>query len=185
MGQLLQRLSTRWASLRGRTSSECIRIYMTVARKWTLFGAKLFEAEPLSSTLQHNTRVWLAVHETGVSVLEFNSIKVLVSHPHKNIVTFGACGQDFMLLVASGSGTSTSKDKPTEKHLFAMASSKVRDVPLLIASYINSAQQQKATAHHLSAPALMLAQSGKLRSKESRSKSPPAACRPSKAPTLL
>ncbi|XP_057198599.1 pleckstrin homology domain-containing family H member 2-like isoform X2 [Triplophysa rosa] len=185
MGQLLQRLSTRWASLRGRTSSECIRIYMTVARKWTLFGAKLFEAEPLSPSLQNNMRVWLAVHENGVIVLEFNSIKVLESHPHKNIVTFGASGQDFMLVVASGSGISTSKEKPTEKHLFAMASSKVRDVTLLVASYINSAQQQKSAAHHLSAPALMLAQSGELKSKESRSKSPPATCRPSKAPTLL
>lgn len=43
--QLLQRLSARWASLRGRSSSECIRIYLTVARKWSFFGAKLFEAE--------------------------------------------------------------------------------------------------------------------------------------------
>lgn len=43
--QLLQRLSARWASLRGRSSSECARIYLTVARKWPLFGAKLFEAE--------------------------------------------------------------------------------------------------------------------------------------------
>uniref|UniRef100_A0A8C7RUL4 Pleckstrin homology, MyTH4 and FERM domain containing H2 n=1 Tax=Oncorhynchus mykiss TaxID=8022 RepID=A0A8C7RUL4_ONCMY len=43
--QLRQRLSTRWASLRGRSSSECVRIYLTVARKWPFFGAKLFEAE--------------------------------------------------------------------------------------------------------------------------------------------
>lgn len=43
--QLLQRLSARWASLRGRSSSECVRIYLTVARKWPFFGAKLFEAE--------------------------------------------------------------------------------------------------------------------------------------------
>ncbi len=43
--QLLQRLSARWASLRGRSSAECVRIYLTVARKWPFFGAKLFEAE--------------------------------------------------------------------------------------------------------------------------------------------
>lgn len=43
--QLLQRLSARWASLRGRSSPECVRIYLTVARKWPFFGAKLFEAE--------------------------------------------------------------------------------------------------------------------------------------------
>uniref|UniRef100_A0A8C1RK71 Pleckstrin homology domain containing, family H (with MyTH4 domain) member 2 n=1 Tax=Cyprinus carpio TaxID=7962 RepID=A0A8C1RK71_CYPCA len=180
MRQLLQRLSARWASLRGRSSSECIRIYLTVARKWSFFGAKLFEAESVTPS-QKNVRVWLAVHEDGVSMLEFNS-KVLASYPYKSIVTFGACGQDFML----SSGTNTSKDKSTEKHLFAMAPSKVRDVTLLIASYINCTQQRKAAAHHLSAPALLLALSGEMKkSKESRSKSPPAACRPSKAPTLL
>ncbi|XP_042592310.1 pleckstrin homology domain-containing family H member 2 [Cyprinus carpio] len=181
MRQLLQRLSARWASLRGRSSSECIRIYLTVARKWSFFGAKLFEAESVTPS-QKNVRVWLAVHEDGVSMLEFNSVKVLASYPYKSIVTFGACGQDFML----SSGTNTSKDKSTEKHLFAMAPSKVRDVTLLIASYINCTQQRKAAAHHLSAPALLLALSGEMKkSKESRSKSPPAACKPSKAPTLL
>uniref|UniRef100_A0A673G1M9 Pleckstrin homology domain-containing family H member 2-like n=1 Tax=Sinocyclocheilus rhinocerous TaxID=307959 RepID=A0A673G1M9_9TELE len=119
-------LSTRWASLRGRSSSECIRIYLTVARKWSFFGAKLFEAEPAAPSPQKNVRVWLAVHEDGVSMLEFNSVKVLTSYPYKSIVAFGACGQDFMLVVTLSSGTSTSKDKSTEKHLFAMAPSKVR-----------------------------------------------------------
>ncbi|XP_059374013.1 pleckstrin homology domain-containing family H member 2-like [Carassius carassius] len=187
MRLLLQRLSTRWASLRGRGSSECVRIYLTVARKWSFFGAKLFEAErkPVAPSPQKNVRVWLAVHEDGVSMLEFNSVKVLASYPYKSIVTFGACGQDFMLVVTLSSGTSTSKDKSTEKHLFAMAPSKVRDMTFLITSYINCTQQQKASAHHLSAPALLLALSGEVKNKDSRSKSPPAVCRPSKAPTLL
>ncbi|XP_073690761.1 pleckstrin homology domain-containing family H member 2 [Garra rufa] len=140
---------------------------------------------PIDPSPQKSVRVWLAVHEDGVSMLEFNSVKVLASYPYKSIVTFGACGQDFMLVVTLSSGTNTSKEKSTEKHLFAMAPSKVRDVTLLIASYVNCSQQQKAAAHHLSAPALLLALSGEMKNKESRSKSPPAACRPSKAPTLL
>ncbi|KAF7656122.1 hypothetical protein LDENG_00046070 [Lucifuga dentata] len=183
--QLLQRLSARWASLRGRSSSECIRIYLTVARKWPFFGAKLFEAEvnSITSSPEQGARVWLAVHEDGISMLEHNSIKPLVSHPYKNLITFGGCKQDFMLVV--GTGASTTKDKPTEKYLFAMDSSKIREITLLISSYINSAHQQKAAAHHLSAPALMVAQPVNLKSKELRSKSPPAMGRPSKAPTLL
>uniref|UniRef100_A0A8C2CZ90 Pleckstrin homology domain containing, family H (with MyTH4 domain) member 2 n=1 Tax=Cyprinus carpio TaxID=7962 RepID=A0A8C2CZ90_CYPCA len=118
-------LSTRWASLRGRSSSECIRIYLTVARKWSFFGAKLFEAAPAAPSPQKNMRVWLAVHEDGVSMLEFNSVKVLASYAYKSIVKFGACGQDFMLVVTLSSGTSASKEKSTEKHLFAMPPSKV------------------------------------------------------------
>ncbi|KAK1905451.1 Pleckstrin like domain containing family H member 2 [Dissostichus eleginoides] len=177
--QLLQRLSARWASLRGRSPSECVRIYLTVARKWPFFGARLFEAEAIPPSPEQGARVWLAVHEDGVSVLEHNSVKPLVSHPYKTLVTFGGCKQDFMLVVGQ------SKDKPTEKHLFAMDASKIREITLLISGYINSAHQQKAAAHHLSAPALMVAQPISLKSKELRSKSPPALGRPSKTPTLL
>ncbi|KAL7890262.1 hypothetical protein AOLI_G00025200 [Acnodon oligacanthus] len=183
LSQLGQRLSARWTSLRGRSTSECVRIYLTVARKWPFFGAKLFEAEPLSPSPQQNTHVWLAVHEDGLSVLEFTSIKLLVSFSHKNIVMFGGCRQDFMLVVSQGSATNTVRDKPTEKLLYAMSPSKIQELTLLMASYINSAHQQKSAAHHLSAPALLLAQT---QVGEQRSKSPPAASsRPSKAPTLL
>lgn len=145
-------------------------------------------------------------------------------------MTFGGCKQDFMLVVGQSISTNASKDKPTEKHLFAMDASKVsersdrgssrtlvsetwseahhvvshwhheyarwrplfvllhqqiREITLLISSYVNSAHQQKAAAHHLSAPALMVAQPVSLKCKELRSKSPPALGRPSKAPTLL
>ncbi|CAG6017975.1 unnamed protein product [Menidia menidia] len=183
--QLLQRLSARWASLRGRSSSECVRIYLTVARKWPLFGAKLFEAEAISPSPEPGARIWLAVHEDGVGVLEHNSIKPLASHPYKSLMTFGGCKQAFMLAVGPSVGADSGKDKPAEKHLFAMDASKIREITLLISGYINSAHQQKAAAHHLSAPALMVAQPVNLKSKELRSKSPPALGRPSKAPTLL
>ncbi|XP_061693306.1 pleckstrin homology domain-containing family H member 2 isoform X2 [Syngnathoides biaculeatus] len=182
--QLLQRLSTRWSSLRGRSSSECVRIYLTVAKKWPFFGAKLFEAESITPSPDPATHVWLAVHENGISVLEHNSIKPLVSHPYKNVMTFGGCKQDFRLVVAQNVGNNTTKDKPSENHTFAMDVTKIREITLLISSYINSAHQQKAAAHHLSAPALMVAQPVSLKCKELRSKSPPALCC-SKAPTLL
>ncbi|KAJ8014229.1 hypothetical protein DPEC_G00038080 [Dallia pectoralis] len=201
--QLRQRLSTRWASLRGRSSSECIRIYLTVARKWPFFGAKLYEAEvcvpdrnrlfskkskaPPVCTASPGTgaRLWLAVHAGGVSVLEHDSIKLLVSHSYKNLVSFGGFRQDFMLVVNQSIGSNATKDRPTERHLFTMATSQIREITLLISCYINSAHQQKAAAHHLSAPALLVAQPVSLKSKELRSQSPPASGRPSKAPTLL
>ncbi|XP_054456041.1 pleckstrin homology domain-containing family H member 2 [Anoplopoma fimbria] len=183
--QLLQRLSARWASLRGRSSSECVRIYLTVARKWPFFGAKLFEAECITPSPEQGARVWLAVHEDGISILENNSVKPLASHSYKNLMTFGGCKQDFMLVVGQSIGGNAGKDKPTEKHLFATDASKIREITLLVSSYINSAHQQKAAAHHLSAPALMVAQPISLKSKELRSKSPPVLGRPSKTPTLL
>uniref|UniRef100_A0A8C5N345 Uncharacterized protein n=1 Tax=Gouania willdenowi TaxID=441366 RepID=A0A8C5N345_GOUWI len=54
---LMERLATKWSVLRGCTASECVRIYLTVARKWPLFGAKLFNAktDPNNSdyTMEH------------------------------------------------------------------------------------------------------------------------------------
>ncbi|KAB5581919.1 hypothetical protein PHYPO_G00181110 [Pangasianodon hypophthalmus] len=182
--QLSERISARWASLRGRCTSECVRIYLTVARKWPFFGAKLFEAEPRSPSSLQSTRVWVAVHEDGLSVLDFTSMKLLVSFSHKNVVTFGGCRQDFMLVVTQSSRNNTARETPTEKHLFAMSTFKIRELTLLMASYINSTHQQKSAAHHLSAPALLLAQcqSGD----QHTSKFPLAGGgKPSKAPTLL
>lgn len=42
---LLERLAHKWSTLRGCGASECVRTYLTVARKWPLFGAKLYSAE--------------------------------------------------------------------------------------------------------------------------------------------
>lgn len=53
--------------------------------------------------------------------------KLLVSHPYKNVMTFGGCKQDFMLVVGQNVGTGTTKDKATTKHVFAMDASKVSD----------------------------------------------------------
>lgn len=51
--------------------------------------------------------------------------KLLVSHPYKNVMMFGGCKQDFMLVVEQNVGTSKAKDKATVKHLFAMDASEV------------------------------------------------------------
>uniref|UniRef100_A0A671ELA1 Pleckstrin homology, MyTH4 and FERM domain containing H2 n=1 Tax=Rhinolophus ferrumequinum TaxID=59479 RepID=A0A671ELA1_RHIFE len=72
--QLCQRLSTRWMALRGHSAADCVRIYLTVARKWPFFGAKLFLAKPITPSSLGSTFLWLAVHEDGLSILEYNSM---------------------------------------------------------------------------------------------------------------
>lgn len=151
-----------------------------------------------------------------------------MSFSQKNIITFGGCHQDFMLVVNQSSGNNTAKEKPTQKYFFTMSTFKVkknsflknsckvhqnsnsmkkmtfffsyesilrfmflcylsvqiRELTLLMACYINSTHQQKSAAHHLSAPALLLAQCQS--AEQHASKSPPAGSgRPSKGPTLL
>ncbi|NWV02042.1 PKHH2 protein, partial [Upupa epops] len=178
--QLCQRLSTRWMALRGHSAAHCTRIYLTVARKWSFFGAKLFAAEPLATSSAEKPLIWFAVHEDGVSILDYSSMRLTVTYTYKSLMTFGGYQDDFMLVV----NNNQTKDKSTEKHLFAMTKPKILEITLLIASYINNFHQLKGATHHLSAPALLAPQSGQ-KLKEMGSQMLPANNRPTKCPTLL
>ncbi|XP_027478506.2 pleckstrin homology domain-containing family H member 2 isoform X2 [Zalophus californianus] len=179
--QLCQRLSTRWMALRGHSAADCVRIYLTVARKWPFFGAKLFLAKPITPSALGSTFMWLAIHEDGLSILEYNSMRLIVSYVYKSLMTFGGHQDDFMIVI----NNTHSKDKPTEKLLFAMAKPKILEITLLIASYINNFHQQKATFHHLSAPALLSAQTRGLEARAVGSQPLLLSSRPTKGPTLL
>ncbi|XP_023566998.1 pleckstrin homology domain-containing family H member 2 isoform X3 [Octodon degus] len=179
--QLYQRLSTRWMALRGRSGADCVRIYLTVARKWPFFGAKLFFAKPITPSSLGNTFMWLAINESGLSILEFNSMRLLMSYAYKSLMTFGGYQDDFMVVI----NNSHSKDKPTEKLLFAMAKPKILEITLLIASYINNFHQQKAACHHLSAPALLSLEAQESQARVLGSQPLLPGSRPTKGPTLL
>lgn len=43
--RLEQRVSEAWTLLCGKGSVDCVRVYLTVTRKWPYFGAKLFIAK--------------------------------------------------------------------------------------------------------------------------------------------
>ncbi|XP_059104566.1 pleckstrin homology domain-containing family H member 2 isoform X4 [Peromyscus eremicus] len=178
--QLYQRLSTRWMALRGHSAADCVRIYLTVARKWPFFGAKLFLAKPIGPSSSGNTFVWLAIHENGLSILEYTSMRLVVSYVYKSLMTFGGCQDDFMVVI-----NTHAKDRPTEKLLFAMAKPKILEITLLIASYINNFYQQKAALHHLSAPALLSAKSQGPHARAMGSQPLLSSSRPTKGPTLL
>nr|XP_003224090.1 PREDICTED: pleckstrin homology domain-containing family H member 2 isoform X1 [Anolis carolinensis]XP_008113918.1 PREDICTED: pleckstrin homology domain-containing family H member 2 isoform X1 [Anolis carolinensis] len=178
--QLCQRLSTKWMALRGHSASDCVRIYLAVARKWPFFGAKLFAAKPLPVSTLENTLIWFAVFEDGIHVLEYTSMKFITTYLYKNLMTFGGYQDDFMLVV----NNVLTQEKPTKKLLFTMAKPKILEITLLIASYINSCHLQKGYAHHLSAPASLSPQAGRQKSN--------IGCqpfllknRPTKGPTLL
>ncbi|KAM7078846.1 pleckstrin homology domain-containing family H member 2 isoform 1-T1 [Molossus nigricans] len=179
--QLCQRLSTRWMALRGHSAADCVRIYLTVARKWPFFGAKLFLAKPIAPSSLGSTFLWLAIHEDGLSILEYNSMRLLVSYVYKSLMTFGGYQDDFMIVI----NNTHSKDKPTEKLLFAMAKPKILEITLLITSYINNFHQQKAAFHHLSAPALLSARNQGPQARTVGGQPLLSSSRPTKGPTLL
>ncbi|XP_048969240.1 pleckstrin homology domain-containing family H member 1 isoform X3 [Canis lupus dingo] len=118
-------LTTKWAALQGCSPPECIRIYLTVARKWPFFGAKLFAARPAQLSSKESTLVWIAVNEDGVSILDHNTMQVHVTYPYSSVMTFGGCRDDFMLVIRSIPDQGSGKGH-IEKLLFQMAAPKGR-----------------------------------------------------------
>uniref|UniRef100_A0A8C2ZCH0 Pleckstrin homology domain containing, family H (with MyTH4 domain) member 1 n=1 Tax=Cyclopterus lumpus TaxID=8103 RepID=A0A8C2ZCH0_CYCLU len=130
---LTERLATKWSMLRGCSAPECVRIYLTVARKWPLYGAKLFSAKPLPPSPVEQSQVWLAVNEDGLCVLDYHT---LVTHSYQSVITFGGCRDDFMVVTSQQREPGGGK-KSAEKQVFAMAKPKILELTLLMASYIN------------------------------------------------
>ncbi|XP_040925121.1 pleckstrin homology domain-containing family H member 1 isoform X2 [Betta splendens] len=132
---LTERLATKWSLLRGCSASECVRIYLTVARKWPLFGAKLFRAQPVPPCPVEQSQVWLAVSEDGLCALDL-TMHTLVTYPYQAVITFGGYGDDFMVVTSQQRESGVGK-KSVEKLVFAMAKPKILELTLLMASYIN------------------------------------------------
>ncbi|XP_023807199.1 pleckstrin homology domain-containing family H member 1 isoform X2 [Oryzias latipes] len=144
--ELSERLAVKWSSLRGCSASECVRIYLTVARKWPLFGAKLFSAKPSPPSLFEQSQVWLAVGEDGLCVLD-PTMHTLVSYPYLSVITFGGCRDDFMVVTTQRREPGGGK-KIAEKLIFAMPKPKVLELTLLMASYINHLNLSAPPASH-------------------------------------
>ncbi|NXY08935.1 PKHH1 protein, partial [Pteruthius melanotis] len=134
--QLTDRLVTKWMVLQGCSPPECVRIYLTVARKWPLFGTKIFAAKPILPSSLEDCPVWIAVNEDGISILDYNTMHLKLSYSYSSVLTFGGCRDDFMIVVSQMKERSSGKNS-TEKLLFTMAIPKIVEATLLIASYIN------------------------------------------------
>uniref|UniRef100_A0A8B9QQZ4 Pleckstrin homology, MyTH4 and FERM domain containing H1 n=1 Tax=Anas platyrhynchos TaxID=8839 RepID=A0A8B9QQZ4_ANAPL len=172
---------TKWMVLQGCSPPECVRIYLTVARKWPLFGTKMFAAKPILPSSLEDCPVWIAVNEDGISILDYNTMHLKLSYSYSSVLTFGGCRDDFMIVVSQIKERSSGKNS-TEKLLFAMAIPKIVEATLLIASYIN----YRSTASLLPStqPSRNATPANKLWETESRCFFP-SKPRSTKGPTLL
>ncbi|XP_032963807.1 pleckstrin homology domain-containing family H member 1 [Rhinolophus ferrumequinum] len=133
---LADQLTTKWAALQGCSSPECIRIFLTVARKWPFFGAKLFAAQPVQLSSKESTLVWIAVNEDGVSILDHTTMQMRVTYPYSSLMTFGGCRDDFMLVIRTIPDQSSGKGH-SEKLIFRMAVPEIAEATFIMASYMN------------------------------------------------
>ncbi|XP_034672159.1 uncharacterized protein CG43867 isoform X10 [Drosophila subobscura] len=127
-------LISKWMLLKGRSTLDCVRIYLTCCRKWPYFGACLFQAKPRQSETSHVA--WLAVAEDALNVLELSTMAPVARYPYSSVMTFGGCQDDFMLVVSHDDGTLAGGCE--QKLLFAMSKPKILEITLLIADYMNA-----------------------------------------------
>ncbi|XP_037073458.1 pleckstrin homology domain-containing family H member 1-like [Pollicipes pollicipes] len=128
--QLSDALVEKWGSLKGRSTHDCVRIYLTCTRKWPHFGTALFKAK-LSGD---GTAVFLAAGEGALCVLNVSTLQETARYQYTSVVTFGGCQDDFMLVVSENGSDAAS----TEKLLFNMPKPKILELTLLIADYMNA-----------------------------------------------
>lgn len=130
--QLQERIVAKWVVLKGKTTIDCVRIYLTCCRKWQFFGAALFQAKPRHSD---QAIAWLAISEDSLNVLELSTMQTIARYPYSSVMTFGGCQDDFMIVVGSEDTLAPHSD---QKLLFAMSKPKILEITLLIADYMNA-----------------------------------------------
>ncbi|CAI9614784.1 unnamed protein product [Staurois parvus] len=91
--QLQQRLGSRWMALRGHSASDCVRIYLTVARKWTFFGATLFPAKVrnvLYCNVSHRLLcIILIISGTYIAPSIYTALYIYIIHSHQSLTLKG------------------------------------------------------------------------------------------------
>ncbi|XP_022913266.1 uncharacterized protein CG43867 isoform X3 [Onthophagus taurus] len=128
LAELQAKLLEKWRGLKGRTQLDCVRIYLTCTRKWPFFGATLFQAK----LRQHDSpMIWLAINEDSITILDLATMQQCVRYPYTNVLTFGGCQEDFMLVVTQN------EQQHSQKLIFALSKPKILELTLLIADYMN------------------------------------------------
>ncbi|XP_052769794.1 pleckstrin homology domain-containing family H member 1-like isoform X1 [Mya arenaria] len=136
-----EKLVERWLSLRGRSSQDCVRVYLAVAHKWQFCGAKLFLTRERESMCPDD--IWLAIQEDGVAILEYSTMQPVSQYDYRSVVTFGGFNEDMMIVVNQLIESAPHHyEHHTQKLLFLMSKHKVLEVTHLIASYINARVQR-------------------------------------------
>lgn len=73
----------------GYSVVDCVCIYLIVVRKWLFFGVKLFFVKFIILLLFGSIFMWLVVNEDGLSFLEYNFMRLIVSYVYKSLMIFG------------------------------------------------------------------------------------------------
>lgn len=159
---LKEKILKRWSEFNGRSTLDCVRIYLNCARKWFLCGSKVFEAKVsnlfkyddltslyLCKIFSKYAFIWLAVSDDFLELLETESFRPILRIPYKSIINFGGYKSHFMLLV---NGNMLEKFVPEtdsiipfteaksirgQRLFFAMSKKRIVEITMLLADYIN------------------------------------------------
>ncbi|XP_009860274.3 pleckstrin homology domain-containing family H member 1 [Ciona intestinalis] len=126
-----ERINDRWVALEGSTPLDCTKIFLNVLRKYPLCGAALFLAKVETPGKQKGEIVWLAVTEDAFHVLSYKSMEVKDLCRLPDVVTFGGC-RDNLMVVSEMAGV-------TRKLFFHLPMLQMLELVRLLADYMNAA----------------------------------------------
>lgn len=75
--------------------------------------------------------IWLAINEDSITILDLATMQQRVGYPYTNVLTFGGCQEDFMLVVTQN------EQQHSQKFIFVLSKPKILELTLLIADYMN------------------------------------------------
>ncbi|CAJ0585991.1 unnamed protein product, partial [Mesorhabditis spiculigera] len=134
MRTLRASLDQNWRQMTGSSEAECIRLILQVLRKWPLFGSSLWEAGLRTS---NERRVVLALHDTGLHILDRKQLDPIRSIPFDSLVAFGAFHSDFMLTVERVLPPDCHPEEtPKERLTFSMELCQIEQLTTHLAEYI-------------------------------------------------
>lgn len=164
----------RWSELNGRSSLDCVRIYLNCTRKWSLCGSRIFQVKRASNAFKYDDLtslqlckffsqfpyVCLAVAEEAIELLEMDSLRSILRIPHKAVISFGGHNAHFMLTVNGNMlekfGTDSERSVPFsetkslhgQRLLFSMSKRSIIEITMLLADYINLTSFNTLPANH-------------------------------------
>ncbi|CAG7824276.1 unnamed protein product, partial [Allacma fusca] len=102
---LCDSLIEKWILLKGKSSIDCVRIYLTCTRKWPFFGAALFNVKVRGThIIEDGSTVWAAVGEDGIAILDQQTLQQIGKYSLNSIQTFGGTQDDHFMVVVDDIG---------------------------------------------------------------------------------
>ncbi|CAD5223660.1 unnamed protein product [Bursaphelenchus okinawaensis] len=134
MRSLKASVEHHWKDLNGVGLAECVKMLLTVLRRWRFFGAFIKTAK---MKMQKGEQILIALTDQGVHLLNEKQMDLIRSFPFHRLVNFGEYHGDFMISVSRILPPDAHPEEtPRERLTFEMSKDSIEQLTTHLAEYI-------------------------------------------------